>query len=352
MRAVVIERFGLDGLRIVERPTPEPGKGEVLLRMRTVSINYRDLRMVTGHYNAAQRLPLVPLSDGVGDVVAIGPGVTRVAVGDRVAPILVQKWLAGDPEPGVFETMLGGPLDGVFAEYMTASEEGIVKIPAYLSDPEAASLTVAGVTAWMALSGTGAVRAGDTVLIQGTGGVAIFALQFAKILGAAAIVTSSSDAKLARARTLGADHLINYRTTPEWGRAARDLTSGRGVDNVIEVGGAATMIQSLLAVRGGGQISRIGYLSGLALDPTLLPEFERAQRGPAAHELFIAVLSARIQGIASGHRADFEAMVRAMAQHHVRPVIDRVFGFGELASALRYLESGAHFGKVCLAVGA
>jgi NADPH:quinone reductase-like Zn-dependent oxidoreductase len=352
MRAYVIDGgFGFEHLKLTERPMPAPQRGEVLLRMRAASLNYRDLRMVTGAYNPAQPLPLVPLSDGVGEVVAVGLGVTRVAAGDRAAPILVQSWLAGDPEPGVFDSLVGGPLDGVAAEYAVFPEHGVVRIPAYLSDVEAATFTVAGVTAWMALTGLGTVRAGDWVLVQGTGGVAIFALQLAKLFGASVILISSSDAKLARAQALGADRLINYRTTPAWGALVRDYTGGRGVANVIEVGGAATLVQSMLAVRWGGQISRIGYLSGHALDPTLVPEFER-QRQADPFALLIATLTTRIQGIASGHRADFVALLRAAEQHRLKPVVDRAFPFEELPAALAYLESGVHVGKVCLDFGA
>ncbi|HUF77633.1 MAG TPA: NAD(P)-dependent alcohol dehydrogenase, partial [Thermoanaerobaculia bacterium] len=296
--------FGLDHLEPVERPDPEPGPGEVLVRLRAASINYRDFLMVEGRYNPRQPLPLVPCSDGAGEVVSLGPGAERLApelrVGERVMPIFAQGWLGGEPRREAVRTTLGGPLDGTLAELMVARAEGVVPVPEHLSYEEAATLPCAGVTAWNALAETGSVRAGDTVLALGTGGVSIFALQLAQLLGARVIVTSSSPEKLARARELGAWEGVDYRAVPEWGKRVRELTGGEGVDHVIEVGGGETLPRSLQAVRAGGTISLIGVLSGR---PT---------------ELDVAAIlmrSIRVQGVLVGSRQSFAAMNRAIAQH-------------------------------------
>ncbi|MES1211618.1 MAG: NAD(P)-dependent alcohol dehydrogenase, partial [Acidobacteriota bacterium] len=266
MRAVEIRgAFGLPNLVLVERPDLQPGPGSVLLRMRAASLNYRDLLTVLGHYNPKQRLPLIPCSDGVGEVVEVGEGVTRVKPGDRVCPIFSQGWIAGAPSRDKARANLGGPLDGALAEQMVVSQEGLVKVPAHLTDEEAASLPCAAVTAWNALNAAGiaGIKAGDTVLVQGTGGVSLFALQFAKLLGARVIATSSRDEKLERAREMGASDGVNYKDTPEWGARVKELTNGEGVDLVVEVGGAGTLEQSIRAVRFGGTITLIGNLAGL-----------------------------------------------------------------------------------------
>ena len=235
MRSIVVEgAFGLENLKVRQREVGAPGPGEVRLRMKAASLNYRDLLMVRGHYDPRQPLPLVPLSDGVGEVVEVGAGVTRVAVGDRVCPIFAQAWHAGEPRKETMRTTLGGPLDGTLREEMCLSEEGVVPVPEHLSDAEAACLPCAAVTAWSALVTHGGVKAGDTVLVLGTGGVAVFAVQFARLLGAEVIATSSSDEKLERVRALGAAHGINYVSEPDWGKRARALTGGRGVDHVLE----------------------------------------------------------------------------------------------------------------------
>lgn len=338
MKAVVVSGgFGLENLRIEERPDPEPGPGEVVLRMSAVSLNYRDILMVRGSYNPRQPLPLIPASDGVGSVVAVGEGVTRVAVGDRVCPIFASGWHAGEPSRDKLKTTLGGPRDGTLCELMKLSAESVVKVPAFLTDVEAACLPCAGVTAWSALVTHAALTAGDTLLALGTGGVSIFGLQLAKTLGARVIITSSSDDKLERAQELGADALINYRRTPEWGKAARDLTEGRGVDHVLEVGGAATFGHSLKAVRPGGTISIIGNLGGGATEINLLS---------------VLMQNIRLQGVIVGHREAFEALVRAVAQNELRPVVDRVFAFDEVRQALEHMASGNHFGKVCVDIAA
>jgi NADPH:quinone reductase-like Zn-dependent oxidoreductase len=351
VRAFAIEEsFGLEHLNLVEGPDPRldrpqerPGPGEVLLRVRAVSLNFRDLMMVRGEYNPKQPLPLVPCSDGVGEVIAVGEGVRRIREGDRVATIFAQEWLAGRQRPEYVRSTMGGPLDGALRELMTARADGVVRVPEHLSDEEAACLPCAGVTAWHALAGGrgesggsgGRVVAGDTVLTLGTGGVSIFALQLARLLGALVIVTSSSDEKLERARALGAWQTVNYRKVPEWGQRVKELTGGRGVDHVIEVGGARTLPRSLQAVRPGGEISLIGVLSGTVEDLSIIP---------------ILMRGIRIQGILVGSREHFEDMNRAVEAHGMRPVVDRVFPFEEAREAFEHMAAARHFGKICIRV--
>lgn len=326
--------WGFDHLQLATRPQPTPGPGQVLLKMKAASLNYRDLVVpMRGYGSFTGELPLIPVSDGVGEVVEVGSGVTRVKVGDRVCPCFNQGWIAGEPDLERMTQTLGGPLDGTMADYMCLSEQGVVKAPEHLTDEEAATLPCAALTAWSAIVTYERLGPGSRVLVQGTGGVALFALQFAKLLGAHVTVISSSDDKLARAKALGADAGINYRTTPEWYKPARALTGGRGFDHIVELGGEKTLPQSLRAIRPGGTISMIGVLSGAALS------------APLGH---VVTRQVRLQGITVGHRDGFEAMVRAIEQHRLRPVIDRVFRFEELKEALAYLKSGAHFGKICI----
>jgi NADPH:quinone reductase-like Zn-dependent oxidoreductase len=325
--------FGIDSLTLTERPEPRPGPGQVLLKMRAFSLNYRDLMMVKGLYNPKLSLPVVPLSDGVGEVIGLGEGVTRVKTGDRVAGIFMQRWLSGELTDAAARSSLGGGGDGMLAEYVVLHQDGVVHVPEHLTDEEAATLPCAAVTAWHALITEGGLKAGDTVLVQGTGGVSLFALQFAKMSGARVIATSSSDDKLERVRSLGASDGINYKTAPDWDDRARKLTGGVGVDHVVEVGGGGTLSQSLRAVRLGGRISLIGVLSGNSGQVNPLP---------------ILMKNVRVQGIFVGSREMFEAMNRAIALHRLRPVVDRVFPFTEAREALRYLESGKHFGKIVL----
>jgi NADPH:quinone reductase-like Zn-dependent oxidoreductase len=324
---------GLESLYLVDVPVPEVGAEQVLLKMKAAALNYRDLLMVKGLYGGKQALPLVPLSDGVGEVVAVGEGVDRVQVGDRVATIFMQRWLAGSLSADKAKSALGGALPGILAEYVVLNQAGVVKVPDHLSDPEAATLPCAAVTAWHALVTSGNLKAGDTVLLLGTGGVSIFALQFAKLAGAKVIITSSSDAKLAKAKALGADELINYRTMPDWDRQVWQLTNKEGVDHVIEVGGAGTLNQSLRSVCMGGRISLIGVLSGIS------GEVNTA-----------AILSKGItlQGIYVGSRDMFEDMNRAIALHKLCPVVDRTFEFAQIKAAFSYLETGSHFGKIAI----
>ncbi len=325
--------FGFENLVASERPRPEPGHGEVLLEMTAASLNFRDLLTVKGLYNPHQPLPLIPCSDGVGKVAAVGEGVSRVEIGDRVATVFCQKWRSGAPDKVKLRATLGGPLDGTLAEYMVLPQDGVVKVPEHLSDVEAATLPCAALTAWSALVTQGDVGAGDTVLVQGTGGVSLFALQFAQALGARVIVTSSSDAKLEMVRKLGSWREINYVETPDWGKAARKLTDGVGVDHVVEVGGAGTLQQSLAAIRVGGQISLIGVLAGSSVKLDIVP---------------ILMQNVRIQGLLVGSRESFEAMNRGISQHKIRPVVDRVFPFDETREALLYMAGARHLGKICI----
>jgi len=326
--------FGLDSLVVADRPEHQPGHGQVLVKMKAFSLNFRDLLVIKGLYNPKLKFPFVPLSDGVGEVVAVGEGVTRVQPGTRVAGIFMQKWLAGDLTEAMGKSALGGGADGVLAEFVVLDANGVTPVPDHLTDEEAATLPCAGVTAWNALVTQGRIKAGDNVLIQGTGGVSLFALQFAKMHGARVIATSSSDAKLARVRALGASDGINYKNNPDWEEKVRALT-GHGVDHIVEVGGAGTLGKSFRAIRTGGQISLIGVLTGAANQVNPTP---------------ILMKQVRVQGIFVGSRAMFEAMNRAITLHQMRPVVDRVFPMAEIRQALQYLESGAHFGKVCLKI--
>jgi NADPH:quinone reductase-like Zn-dependent oxidoreductase len=328
-------KFGLESLALVERPQPQPGPHEVLVRVRAVALNYRDLLVAKGAYNPKMPLPRVPCSDAAGEVAAVGDKVSRVWAGQRVAGLFMPAWQSGELTDAKARSALGGAVDGVLAECVVLPEDGVVAVPEHLDDVEAATLPCAAVTAWHALVTEGGVKPGDTVLVQGTGGVSLFALQFARLAGARAIATSSRDDKLERVRALGASAGINYKTTPEWGEKAREL-SGGGVDHVVEVGGAGTLAQSLRAVRPGGQISLIGVLAGGGGQLSLLP---------------VLMKNVRVQGIFVGSREMFEAMNRAIAAHQLRPVVDRVFPFEQAPDAFRHLESGAHFGKVVVRVG-
>ncbi|MBX3245972.1 MAG: NAD(P)-dependent alcohol dehydrogenase [Myxococcales bacterium] len=334
-RAFSFDTFGLEHLRMIDVEEPDPGPGQVKLRVLACSLNYRDTLMVAGQYDPRMPLPLVPLSDGVGEVVAIGPGVERVAVGDRVAATFAPRWIAGPPERALIRHTRGGPLPGMLAEERTLDAEGVVKVPAHLSDEEAATLPCAALTAWSSLVTEGPVCAGMSVLVQGTGGVSLFALQLAKLLGARVMATSSSDEKLERVRALGADAVLNYRETPAWGREAAKWAGGDGVDLVVEVGGAKTFEESLKAIRPGGVVSLIGNLSGSSAPVPLTR---------------ILMSQVRVQGILVGHRVGFEAMNRAVEAHELRPVVDRVFPFEAAPEAFRYLQSGEHFGKVVIRV--
>ena len=324
------DTFGIDNLKLAERQEAALGPGLARVRVRATSLNYRDLMTVKHGGARGVRLPLIPLSDGAGEVVEAGPGVSRVKPGDRVMGIFMQTWLAGEPTQAHTQSALGGAIDGMLAEQVVLHEDGLVHVPDYLSYEEAATLPCAAVTAWQGLMTKGGLQAGDTVLVLGTGGVSIFALQFAAMAGARALITSSSDAKLEQARQLGAAACINYKTTPDWEKRVLELTDGGGVDHVVEVGGVGTLEKSLQAVRIGGTVSLIGVLTGSGtVDP-----------------MAILRKSIRMQGIYVGSRAMFEAMNRALSLHTLRPVIDRAFAFEEARQALSYMESAAHFGKI------
>ena len=328
------DNWSIDNLTLTTRPKPEPGPGQVLLQMKAASLNFRDLLVPKrGYGSLTGTLPLIPISDGVGKVIASGEGVRRVVVGDRVCPIFNQSWISGPPTVERLSSTLGGPLDGVMAEYMVLNEDCVVKAPVHLSNEEAATLPCAALTAWSAVVTDGQVKAGDKVLVQGTGGVSLFALQFAKLHGAHVTVISSSDEKLQRAILLGADEGINYMSTPEWGKEVNRMTDGDGIDLIIEVGGQKTLPQSLRAVRAGGTISLIGVLSGSNMNVSLG---------------LIVTRKVRLQGISVGSRDGMEAMIRAISQHAMKPVVDRIFAFEELREALDYLERSGHFGKICI----
>jgi NADPH:quinone reductase-like Zn-dependent oxidoreductase len=304
-----------------------------LVRVRAVSLNYRDTLILNGQYPGLN-LPIVPLSDGAGEVVALGEGVTRVKVGDRIAGIFFQDWIAGRLTREKIKSALGGAIDGMLAEYVVLNQDGVVLLPDHLSYEEGATLPCAAVTAWQALVTRGSITAGETVLLLGTGGVSTFALLFAKTLGAKIIMTSSSDEKLERAKAMGAHETINYKTYPNWPEQVWALTQGEGVDQVVEVGGAGTLERSLKSTRVGGRVSLIGVLSGA---------------GEVNHA-YILRNSIDVQGIYVGSREMFEAMNRAIALHRIQPVIDRVFPFSEAPEAYRYLQSGSHFGKVVIQI--
>lgn len=336
MRALELQDWSADAIRLVERPRPRPARGQVLLRMQAASLNYRDSVLVArGYGRKSGELPIIPVSDGAGTVVELGAGVTSLSEGDLVTPLFCQTWLDGPFRDDLWKGMLGGMLDGVLQDYMVLPEEGVVRAPGHFDARQAATLPCAALTAWNAVVVQGEVGPGDCVVVQGTGGVSLFALQFAKLRGARVILTSSSDEKLAKAAALGADHPINYLEQPEWSRAVRELTEGHGTSHVIEVGGAGTLEQSVRAVRNGGRLCLIGVLSG---------------RRPSLDLGQVATRNLRLQGITVGSRRMHEDMVQAMETHAIVPVIDeRVVAFEEVGAAIGRFPQGGHFGKVCVA---
>jgi len=337
MRAYRLSTPGsIDGLVEAELPMPKPGHRQVLVKVAACSLNYRDLAIALGKYRMPVKPDLIPLSDGAGEVVEVGPGVARVKVGDRVAGNFGQRWHGGRSPAENADATLGGAIDGMLAEYVLLEEDGTVKLPDHLSFEEGATLPCAAVTAWNALVEHGEIRAGDTVLVQGTGGVSIFALQIARMFGARVIATSSSDEKLARAKALGAADGINYKLRPDWDQAALELTGGRGVDHVVEVGGAGTITRSLGAVAPGGRVSMIGVLTAPTND---------------FNPMMIMAKRASLRGIFVGSTQMFEGLGRALAANGVKPVIDRSFGWGEVRDAYRHMQSAAHFGKIVITVG-
>lgn len=331
MRAVEV-RFGRPP-EVVERPDPgPPGPGRVALRMLAWSLNFRDLLLARGAYDPRLAQPYVPLSDGVGEVVAVGEGVTRCVVGDRVCPTFSPSWIDGRPDAQALRHTRGGPIPGVLAERLVLSQEELVKIPAHLSAAEAATLPCAGLTAWSALTELCQLPPGATVLTLGTGGVSVFAVQIARAMGARVLGTTSSEAKAARLRELGASAVLRHDQVPDWGREVRRLTGG-GVDVVVEVGGAPTLPRSLDAVRIGGSVQVIGNAAGSEGPMSVLP---------------ILMKQVRVQGVFVGHRRGFEDLCRAVEHHALRPVVDRTWPFDQVAGAFEHLASGAHVGKVCI----
>jgi NADPH:quinone reductase-like Zn-dependent oxidoreductase len=336
MKAYEIQEFGIDKLAVVERATPEPGPNEVLVRMHAASLNYRDVMVASGTYNPRMKLPAIPFSDGAGEVAAVGDGVTKWSVGDRVCSTVIPGWIDGGPTAEKSKTAIGaGNFDGVLRECVSFNEESVVRVPEHTSFEEAATLPCAAVTAWHALVISGKIKAGDSVLTLGTGGVSIFAVQIAKHFGARIIATSSSDEKLDKVRLLGADETINYRMREDWDKAVLDLTDGLGVDHVVEVGGTGTLARSVKAVRVGGHIALIGALD-MAGEFNPVPIFMKG---------------IRVQGIFVGSRSMFEQLNAMIETSEMRPAIDRVFEFDQTREALKYMESGSHFGKIVVRIG-
>lgn len=336
MKAYEVRQFGIENLSIVERETPELQPNEVLVKFHAASLNYRDLMVVSGTYNPKMKLPAVPFSDGAGEVTAVGPQVTRWKIGDRVCPIFAQGWIEGGTNLEKSRTSLGAGAqwDGVLREYGAFREESLVRIPEHLSYEEASTLPCAGVTTWNALAVSGDLRAGQTVLTLGTGGVSVFALQFAKLFGARVIATTSSETKMRKLRELGADIVIDYRVREDWDAVVLESTGKTGVDHVVEVGGAGTLARSLNAVRLGGHVAMIGALTGAA----------------GFNPVNVFMKAVRLQGIFVGSRAMFEDMNRAIEVAQLRPVIDSVYEFEQAGDALRHMQSGAHFGKIVISI--
>jgi NADPH:quinone reductase-like Zn-dependent oxidoreductase len=328
------DEWSPDNICISERPDPEPGPGEVLLRMKAASLNFRDYVMSQrGYGRRSGTLPLIPVSDGAGQVIAVGEGVSRVTVDDLVCPIFGQTWVSGAMREEYWSGLLGGPRDGVMQERMVLAEGGVVKAPRGWTPVQAATLPCAAVVAWNAVVHQGHTKAGDVVLVQGTGGVSLFALLLAKMQGAEVIATSSSDDKLDRLRALGADHVMNYKHTPDWHKTARELTNGLGVDLVVEVGGAGTLEKSIRAVHPDGAVALIGVLSGAAGEINLGT---------------VVTQNIRLQGITVGARDLFEDMVKAINLHGIEPPVDEnLFAFEEVGEAIKSIPEGRHFGKIC-----
>lgn len=336
MKAYEINEFGIDNLTLAERDEPTSKASEVKVKFHAASLNFRDLMMIKGAYNPRLKMPLVPFSDGAGEVTEIGESVTKFKVGDRVTPIFMQGWIDGAIDANKGRTALGGDTDGCLREFGTFDENGLVCIPDHFSYEEAATLPCAAVTAYHALFESGRMKSDDSILLEGTGGVSIFALQFAAALGTRIIITSSSDEKLERAKELGATDFINYKQREDWDKAVLELTDKRGVDTVVEVGGAETISKAINAVKVGGHIAVIGVLSGTT---------------GGINPVNLLMKSIRLQGIYVGSRQMFEDMNRMLNQYvHIKPVIDRTFDFGEVKDALKYMENGEHFGKVVVRI--
>jgi NADPH:quinone reductase-like Zn-dependent oxidoreductase len=334
MKAFEIREFGINKLSLVELESPTPKPDEVLVKLRAASLNFRDVMVASGTYNPRMKLPAVPLSDAAGEIFEVGSEVTGWKIGDRVKPIFAQRWFEGESSEETRRTALGaGPFwNGVAREFGAFRQDAVIRVPEHLSFEEAATLPCAAVTAWNALSVSGKLKAGESVLTLGTGGVSVFALQFAKLHGAKVIATSSSDEKIAKLKGLGADETINYRENENWDRTVIEMTGGRGADHVVEVGGVGTLERSINAVRVNGHIAMVG-----ALDTT----------GGFNH-VPIFMKAIRLQGIFVGSKAMLEQMNRAIEFSKLRPVIDRTFNFDEIPQALKYMQTGSHFGKIVI----
>ncbi len=330
-----LQAFGLDNLHLEQAPLPELGPNEVHVRFHAASLNYRDLMTVRGQYNPKMALPRILGSDAAGEVIAVGPQVTQFKPGDRVASLFFQAWHDGPSQPTTGKSALGGAIDGVFATERILPEAGLIRVPGYMSDEEAATLPCAALTAWNGLVEKGHVRAGQTVLILGTGGVSLFALQIAKMHGATVILTSSSDEKLARGKALGADHLVNYKTKPDWETEVLALTGNRGVDHIVEVGGSGTLPRSFKAAAPEAHIYLIGVLSEPGKGVDVMPVLQK---------------SLHLDGVYVGSRAMFERMNTAFAANRLKPVIDQVFPLADFRSAFDQMDRGSHFGKLVLSL--
>lgn len=322
---------GFDRVAIGEREARAPEPGEIAVRLHACSLNYHDYAVVSGMWGPKE--PRIPMADGAGEVIAVGSGVTEFAPGDAVVSTFFPSWLDGTPQVEGFATVPGDGIDGYAREQVTAPATAFTRAPKAWSHAEASTLTTAGLTAWRALFSDDKIKPGDVVLVQGTGGVSIFALQFAKLAGATVIATSSRGTKLERLKSLGADYVINHREDPNWGQTAHKLTGGRGVDHVVDVGGASTLAQSMIAVRVAGHISLIGILSGVEAPLQLVPAL---------------IKQIRLQGVLVGSHAHQEQMIRAIDRKGIRPVIDKAFPLEDIVGAFKYQESNAHFGKICL----
>ncbi|SES15670.1 zinc-dependent alcohol dehydrogenase family protein [Sphingobium sp. YR768] len=331
-----ITRDGIDGLEMRDLADPTPGDREVVIRIKAASINYRDLLLVNGHYPGCFEGEMTPLTDGAGEVVAVGAAVSRITVGDRVSVNNITRWVAGPLTPTVMVNQPGIFSDGMLASMIAVEEDGVVILPGSLSFEEAAALPCAGVTAWSALTDGGRpLRAGQTVLLLGTGGVSLLGLQFAKAMGLRVIATTSSHDKANRLKAFGADHVVNYKDTPDWQEAVRALTDGKGVERVLEVGGPGTIERSIASLAYGGHVSLIGFVGGMegALNP-----------------LSLLTSGVSLQPVGIGSRTQFEELLQLIDANGVRPAIDRVFAFNEFKDAFAHVASGSHFGKVVIAV--
>jgi NADPH:quinone reductase-like Zn-dependent oxidoreductase len=333
-KAIILQPGGgYQNVTVGSREAVAPKAGEITVRLHANSLNYHDFAVVSGMWGPTE--PRIPMADGAGEVIAVGAGVTEFKVGDAVVSTFFPTWQAGEPMVEGFATVPGDGIDGYARELVTATVESFTLAPIGWGHLASSTLTTAALTAWRALMSDDHLKPGDTVLVQGTGGVSIFALQFAKLAGATVIATSSSEAKLEKLKALGADHLINYKTTPQWGTLARDMSGGQGVDHVVEVGGPATLEQSMLAARVGGHVSVIGILTGLAGDFPLVTAL---------------IKQLRLQGVLVGNRAQQQAMVKAIDANGMQPVVDKVFALEEIVQAFQYQETNQHFGKICLQI--